>query len=415
MADIRPFLPLRYDRSVVGDMHNVISPPYDVITEKDRVALQAKSEFNAVGLDLTNPSYLSETGADQRHQKSRETLNAWIAGNVLVQEQKPCLYVVQDSFEWKGQKHDRIGILCTVKMEKPGKTILPHEKVLDTPIEDRMKLLKAVQAHLSPVFFVCHDEEKNILSAIRNLCSQSAPESFEGSQEGLSHRIWKVENPKDTEQLQRLFEGKNLLIADGHHRYQTSYLYSLSEEAKSMEEAKWMLSYISLFPSDGLVVSAFHRLVTSDLPTKELLAKLAPLFDIVDEKLDWQTFERSTSPLALVNGAPGRMYLLIPKKDFPLLAPELTKIPTSLLNSVLLEIFRIDITQASDQKKVSYFPDEQKLLDAQKESSGIGFWVKSVFVPDIFDATKVGYVLPPKSTYFYPKVPTGIAFHLLKS
>lgn len=410
MARVEPFHALEFARDA-GPLGELLSPPYDVLYAADREKLLARNPKNAVVLDLISPAADSDP---ERHRKSRATMDRWIADGTLVESTAPRMFVVEDAFDGPNGPERRLGLICTVGMEKLGAgSILPHERVLDTPIQDRLQLLTATRAHLSPVFFVCDDPSRALVADLRALCAAQTPDSFDGIYPGLSHRMWTIEDPAALARLTALFADRTLLIADGHHRYQTAWIFSQQEDNRGMRDAGSMLAYVSFYPSDGLALRAFHRLARADVPVATLIERLRPMFDVRSAPLDEAAFAQDAAPLALADYAAKTMHVLAPGAAFDLVEPVLRDIPSVVLNSVLKAHLAIDLTDPEQQKNVQFFFDAGALARAAGPGK-IAFWLKPVSIPAVFQAARRGFVLPQKSTYFYPKVPTGLAFHRIR-
>ncbi|MCB0308345.1 MAG: DUF1015 domain-containing protein [Bdellovibrionales bacterium] len=410
VARIRPFAPLTYNRSLIGSLGDVLSPPYDVIKSSDRLRLNNKSKWNAVNLDLTSPSDDAPSSTVSAHEESKHLLDQWIKDKILVQEKTPTIFILKDHFEFQGTSFSRIGILCTLKLEAPGSCVLPHEKVLQTPIDDRMKLIQQTQTHLSPVFFLCQDATERIQKTLSAITQNTKSEHFDSPFPGSSHTLWSITDSSKIDPIVDFFSDQRLLIADGHHRYQTSLLYSQIPENTSNEEASWCLAYISFFPSSGFVLSSFHREVSSTISTEKFVDQMPNSISVQSIPLDWNTFEKQSSSLGLISSDQQSLFTLQPKEDFDLISDELSLVPSCLLNSLLLNILGIDITKKEDQKTVLYHSDRTSLINSNNPNT-LKFWLKPASIHGVYNLAKKGITLPPKSTYFFPKVPTGIAFH----
>src|SRR3954465_12014056 len=238
MADVQPLRTLRYDLKTVGSLDKVAAPPYDVIDGPMRAELASKSPFNVVEIDLPQ----ANNGGDP-YQPAQETLEEWIHQGVMVREREPAIWALtQDYTGPDGQSYTRHGFFARVRVEDygPGK-IRPHERTQPGPKEDRLRLTRATRANLSPIFSLFPDPDQQAWRALESLTGDEPYETVTDS-DGTVNRLWRVADPDTISQVQSVLAERELLIADGHHRYETARVYRQEIGGEGPHE------YVPMFP-----------------------------------------------------------------------------------------------------------------------------------------------------------------------
>ncbi|MFC1935535.1 DUF1015 family protein, partial [Chloroflexota bacterium] len=267
MADVRPFRGLRYSSSVVPCLTDVLCPPYDVITQAGQQALQRRSPYNAVHLELP------QDDTHDQYARAAEVLNRWRQQGVLVRDPRPSYYVQRHRFTHRGRALERWGLTACVHLEEfDRQIILPHEEISAAPKADRLKLMEACRANLSPIMSLYNDPQRRIRGAIERT-AQSPPSSVVPYNDGQELTQWVVEPPELDGAVQATLQDTPLFIADGHHRYETALLYR--DQARQRVEnwgEKDAFNYVMMtlidFEDPGLLVLPYHRTLGGlDLPT----------------------------------------------------------------------------------------------------------------------------------------------------
>jgi hypothetical protein len=263
MAEIVPFAGLRYDTDRLGDAARVLAPPYDVIGEAERSELEARDPHNVVRVELPRGD------GDARYGAAANLLRAWLAEGVLRREPTPAMYVYEQQFTWAGKTHTRQGLIAALKLEPFDKrVVLPHEHTLTGPKEDRRKLLVATRTQISQVFGLYRDGDGAALAELQAITA-AAPALDATTPDGTRHRMWVVVEAARLNRLAGIIRERQILIADGHHRYET--MVSLRGElrgaggAGAREPADYGAMYLARAEDPGLLVLPTHRLV-KDLP-----------------------------------------------------------------------------------------------------------------------------------------------------
>jgi uncharacterized protein (DUF1015 family) len=279
MAQIAPFRALRFDRRL-GDPAALLAPPYDVIGEEARRELERRHERNVVHLDLPRGE------GDDRYGRARALLDAWIADGSLRQDERPALYRYEQTFSFASRSYVRKGFVSLLKLEPlSARVVLPHEHTLSGPKLDRLKLMRATRAHFSQVFALYRDPAGTAEALLSTVESQE-PALDAKTADGIRHRLWVVSEPAVVAEVARILAPKQVMIADGHHRYET--MVTLRDELRPADRAPgesladWGTMFFARAEDPGLLVLPTHRLVKG-LPPEALATlpeRLAPWFTV---------------------------------------------------------------------------------------------------------------------------------------
>jgi uncharacterized protein (DUF1015 family) len=415
MADIQPFRALRYDPAKVGSLDDVVAPPYDVIDEAQRARLAARSPYNVVEVDLP-PSYAEAARAFQE----------WRERGVLVREQEPAIWVLRQDFRAGGAGGTRTGFFARVRVDEygPGR-IRPHERTHAGPKEDRLRLLRATRANLSPIFSLFPDPNEAARRAIERVVV-GEPVATVALNDGTVNRVWRSTNPDVIAELQAALADAELLIADGHHRYETARVYA--DEVGGDGDHRYVLMLLCSLSDPGLVVFPTHRLLDDlkDDPDKQLAIREVLLRDFEVEEL------AAASELE-PNGADGRVafgYMdsfhrkpyrvtlrdqAIADRALGAMPEAYRRLDTAVLETLVLRgALGMSDDDISHLRGIRYSSDLGDAIgQVESGAADAGFFLRATPIEQIRAVAAAGKPMPPKSTFFYPKVPTGLVFNLL--
>src|SRR4051812_2627891 len=265
MADVQPLRTLRYDLAAVGSLDAVAAPPYDVIDAPLRAELAAKSPFNVVEVDLP------EANGGDPYLHAQTTMEAWLQQGIVTREREPAIWAMtQDYTGPDGNAYTRHGFFCRVRVEDygPGR-IRPHERTQPGPKEDRLRLTRATRANLSPIFSLFPDPSGEAWSALEPATS-AEPFATVTDSDGTVNRLWRVADEAAVKQVQATLADRELLIADGHHRYETARVYA--QEIGGEGEHSYVLMFLCALEDPGLTIFPTHRLLKKGLTTEQQLA-----------------------------------------------------------------------------------------------------------------------------------------------
>jgi uncharacterized protein (DUF1015 family) len=434
MADIRAFRAYRYDLGRVGALSEVIAPPYDVIDSSLQQSLYDKSPYNVIRLIL-NKEEPGDTEENNRYTRAARRLRDWQQEGILTQDSARALYAYHQEFEVEGRHYTRRGFLARVRLERFGEgKIFPHEETMAGPKADRLRLFRATAMNLSPIFGLYPDPDgavQNELEAmIRRSLPLEAPDHL-----GVINRLWPVTDQRVVSSVTGLMGPKPIFIADGHHRYETALRY-LEEriqagEVRDAEAASnFILMMLVSMNDPGLVILPTHRLIsglpglTADQLRKVLEADFEVQFVGRDEQGAWDSWEwikadsgQDLLGFGTANDGAWQLARFRSPERMAELAPEHSAIWRDLAVSILhvLVLGRLLPERVSGQPSCRYV----HLLSEVQSALGARECQLAVLVPPATMAhmeTVAGNLekMPPKSTYFYPKLLSGLVFSSLK-
>jgi uncharacterized protein (DUF1015 family) len=421
MADVQPLRALHYDPAVAGPLSDVTAPPYDVIDASQRAALLARSPFNVVAVDLPQP----EPGGADPYATAGQLFESWQLQGALVRDGEPALWAhTQDYTGPDGQRRTRRGFFCRVRIEDygPGK-VRPHERTHPGPKEDRLRLTRATRANISPIFSLYSDPKQAAWAALSPTTTEQAPWGEVTDSDGTVHRLWRVSDPQSIATVQAATSEAELLIADGHHRYETMQAYA--QEVGGQGEHSYILMCLVALEDPGLTVFATHRLVSGlDEQRRAALAQaLERDFDMTEVPIEQIAPSPGSGPLQLgyFDGRDGRAMRLTLKDqaiaDAALSdrAPAYRRLDTGVLETLILKnALGLSDDDISHFNGMFYARDtEEALAMVRSGDYDAAFLVRPTPVAQVRELAAAGENMPPKSTYFYPKLLTGLLFNEL--
>lgn len=425
MAEIKAFKGLRYTEKA-GDIANLCCPPYDIISGEEREALIRKNQYNLIRLEL--PALGGSEDLTPYHEAAN-TLRAWLKDEILKTDEKEGIYIYEMEFSAYGKSHKVKGFVSLVKLEPFSKgVILPHEETLSKAKADRFNLMKTTGCNFSQIYSLYMDEDNSAFSLI-DKASQGQPHSSFTDGDNVTHRMWIVTDSEFIAALTEKFADKKLYIADGHHRYETAlnfknYVEGNLDEIGSSEYVPMMLVNME---NDGLVVFPTHRIVR-DLQSfdyNEVCEKCREYFDITPylnrekgEECLAKAYAEGKKAFVLFTG--DNNYTLLTLKNLDVmntLLPEgcaaLKQLDVTVLHTLILErIFGIDKENMAKQINLTYTRSMQEAIEAvDQKRANCCFLLNPTRVEEIRDVAAAGDKMPQKSTYFYPKLTTGLVMN----
>jgi uncharacterized protein (DUF1015 family) len=419
MAEVRPFRGLRYASNPTARLGDLVCPPYDVISPSDRETLAGRSPHNAVHIELP------EGGPDERYAAAARDLAKWREDGVLVTDERPSYYVVRHRFNHLNVQWERWELTALVRLEEfERRVVLPHEETTSGPKADRLRLMEACHANLSPVMCAYQDPDRLIRSGMERVMG-TTPDAVAEHDDGTQMAQWIVDASELDGAVQSVLADAPLFIADGHHRYETAIRYrdlARQNAGAWQEQDAFNYAMVTLidFDDPGLLVLPYHRtLGRMDPPTLTAVRnKLLDVFQI-------QTFDpQPTTPGALEeavvrDGKGTSLGLLGPDGEGPyLLTLKGAAVEGGLRESegwVLHQEVLEPVLEDALADYITYAHDPVEAWESVVESrEQMAFFLKS-FPMDLFQAVvSAGQRLPPKSTFFHPKLPTGMVFNVLE-
>ena len=433
VAEIRPFRGLRYNQSLISDLSKVICPPYDIISLQQQQELHQRSEYNFVRLEYAR-ELPRDNATDNKYTRSAEIMEQWLSSSILQAEETPAIYLHDHYFTLQGKEYRRRGIIACVRLEDWDKKVIrPHEGILTRARDDRLSLLSVLQANTSPVLAMFQDQTQQ-LSSLLTAQEQNEPLISLSDSDGESHHVWAITQPEILSQITVIFADKPVYIADGHHRYTSALTYRNQRSAISPllsgdEPFNYVMMTLVDFADPGLIILAPHRLVRG-IPGSVLgglITRLAEFFEISELPLSapgvWQRvdeFQAATDEVRLVLFGPTMdcLFLLRPRdvsaisQTMPYFHTELyRKLDVAVIDHVILgELLELSVD--GEEERVAFGYDRQdavsRVLDREYQ---LAFFLRPVKPELIKAVADNGERMPRKSTYFYPKTPSGLVFH----
>lgn len=419
MADVRPIHATHYDLDVVGSLQDVAAPPYDVIDAGMREELLERSPYNAVAIDLPKP--YGETGPQQTeddpYERAARLMEEWREAGALVADAEPAIWAMtQDYTGPDGTPRTRHGILARVRVEDfSAGQVLPHERTLPGPKKDRLDLTHATKHNLSPIFSL---STKDAWPLVAPAVESEQPWGEATDEGGTVTKVWRVGDPAVHAQVTELLGGAQLLIADGHHRYETARVY--------MQEggADHVLMCLVALQDPGLTVFPTHRLITALAEDQRARLREILLRDFEAREVGADELEPTgDGPVRIgyLDGPHGRPTMLT-LRDPEIVAAKLPDkpLPYRRLDTAVLETLILQGALGMTEYDISHlngldYARSTAQARAQVESGAAeaAFFMRGTPVSQVRDVAAAGESMPPKSTYFFPKVLTGMLFNPL--
>jgi uncharacterized protein (DUF1015 family) len=447
--EVSPFRGIRYNQRIVGDLTQVICPPYDVITPEQQRLYYQKSDYNAIRLEFPEP-----TG--DRYQRAASTFQQWLKNRTLQLDSVSSFYLHDHRFEYSGEMKVRRGLIARVKLKPWGSGIYPHEETSSKAKSDRLQLMRACRANFSPLFSLYHDSEQKVAPILSEASRAkpmvetlvSSPLTGEGQDEGVeAHTLWAITDPKIERELGQFLSSQPLYIADGHHRYETALTYRqerAQEQSDSCKLSADCFQYVMMelveFSDPGLVVLPLHRLVRGIAPSAlaELEKQLENFFTLEFVSLSEDSLaschcepsalfvitseaKQSHRSQGIVLGVlglhAGALVLLRRRQDVSLEAlmpanrsQAYREFGVSILNHIVLD----DVLSGAKDLDVAYTVDLKETYQQIKEGKYQLAFLLNPPQPEIVKAVVDAQDrMPRKSTYFYPKLPAGLVINPL--
>lgn len=427
--EIRPFRGLRYSVES-DDISSLIAPPYDVLTGEDKDALLSRDERNIVGVDLPHVPP-RKVGPDAVYQAAADKLAGWISQGIIRREDAEAIYIYEQTYTWAGKTYTRRAMIAGVRATELGKDVIPHEHTFAGPKADRLKLTEYTRTQLSPIFGFYEDPAGLVKKILAE--SASAQPKAHGQMNDVGEKLWTITDPDTVSRISSLLGDKPVFIADGHHRYTTTMNYrdALLAEGKIDENhpANFVMFVLVSRDDPGLLVLPTHRVVSNlkeDFSIEKLIAaagefgwQKCSLEDIDLSDADAALKQYGKGAMGFIGANPNEMWIAALKDPQAMVqaAPDEVdawrNLDVAILHKLILE--KALLPWKTDQTTIDYTPDGQAALDACKSGKAqLSACLQSTPIEAVEQIALAGASMPHKSTYFYPKLATGIVLKPLK-
>tara|TARA_B100001175_G_C19511070_1_gene643934 strand:+ start:1848 stop:3107 length:1260 start_codon:yes stop_codon:yes gene_type:complete len=413
MPKIYPFKGWRYNPNIVNDLSKVVSPPYDVISENDQRKLYDLSPYNFVRIILNN------NPLPNKYADSARMLSEWKTKNIIQQDDNELFYLLSQSFNHGVGKVNRIGFISKLQISPLGEKILPHEQTISKHINDRYELMKSTDTNTGQIFMSYRDEKK-IVEGIAKDHKNKEP-IIDINIDGTEYKIWPLNDNKEIDSIKEMMKDKKVIIADGHHRYKTALQYAQDYPEKYGSD-KVMVTFVNAY-NKGMNVLPTHRIVHNKQNSKNnLLDKISHVFTVKEsssvEDLLLQ-MKQSDKPniinIGMISNSKN-CYLLSynGRKNWDKnLSDASQSLDVNILHNFILKSgCGIDTNNQNDLNNISYIRGNESPLDLINTIQEFDyiFLLNSPNLDHIFEVAESGEAMPQKSTYFFPKVYSGLIF-----
>ena len=436
--EIRPFKAFRFNSNVVGDLGLCLAPPYDIIDDTLREKLSRQSPYNIARIIKPQPQ-TGDTPDNNQHTRAADCLKEWIASGVLKPDEKPTIYAYIQDFSINTQTFRRSAFIALAKLRQFGDRIHPHEKTLNAPKADRLNLMQKTAAQFGQIFMIYDDPQKIADNIIANTAAREPLIDHTDDETKLRHRLFAIDTPDDIVAIVNMMAHNQAVIADGHHRYETALNYYQQTQNPA---ARYRMTAFVNMQNPGLVVLPTHRLVKNlpDFELKTLLEKLKQNFQITEfpftdnsqkvparqQMFDLmkQNFDKARNAFGIYAGTQA-FYVAVLENSSALAnaAPEISHIARTLdvniLHKLILEkILGVGEKQLADQANLEYVKDIANAVDnavtqVDNSAAQVVFFMNPTKLEQVKAVAAAGEKMPQKSTFFYPKVYTGLVINKL--
>jgi len=432
MVKIIPFKGITYNNRKIEDLASVMSPPYDIISEKMQEELYKNHPNNFVRLIL-GKQFKTDSETENRYTRANKNYQKWLNELILNCSEKPALYPYKISYQLNGQEKEMNGFFTLLKLDKDYKLVRAHEKTLSKPKADRLNLMNACHSNLEPIQLLYIDEKNKIQNMFQDSI-KNAPLIDVNGYDQFKHAIWKISDGKIISETQQLLDDKILFIADGHHRYQTAINYAEEQMKKtndSSENASFnyrMVILVNLY-DEGLAILPTHRLIKlPNIEENELFESIEPYFtiekNIIDQSKDPSSLVKEMKN-KIINEEKHKFALFFKENNYILtlkdeeimnkLAPDRSEtwrnLDVSILHKIIIEK-GLGITQETLEDHVKYTRDDEEAITNILEGKfDFSILMNATKIDELKTIADGGEHMPQKSTYFLPKMLSGLVMY----
>ncbi len=435
MADVRGFRGIHYNRSMVNDLGSVICPPYDIISPQMQQQLYERSPFNFVRIEFTRETP-TDTEAGSKYNRAAASLDQWLKQGVLKTDETPAIYMYDQYFSHQGRERKRRSLIAIVKLEEWDRMVVrPHEGTLSQPKQDRLNLLRRLRSNTSPVLTLYEDQAGKVAD-IMGAQEKNKPVISIKNVGGEGHVVWAMTDLEAVNQIHDALIDRPIYIADGHHRYESALNYRREQRSAHPEKNEQPYDFVMMtmveFNDPGLVILPAHRMVRGMSPStlNDLGVKLPVFFTMEEIPFNsadvWQRVDKAlaepTNEARIVQFGPTRDKLIIlTLRNFAAASRMMPgshsevykKLDVSMLDHVILEKL-LGITREHEDAFLTFSYDKRDAVNTVLSGEfQLAFLLNPVKASTIKAIADVSDRMPRKSSYFFPKVPSGLVFYRL--
>jgi len=422
MTKIKPFKAVIYNQDKIKDVSNVVCPPYDIISQGAQEHYHERSPYNLIHILLGR-----DNPGEDKYKRAGNYFRDWLKNKIFIPDQGPNIYFYSQEYNIKGEKKTRLGFIALLHLGDNNASVFGHEHTRLEPKEDRLRLIKAVRANLSPIFVLFSDQKRIIQRTYQEYLQGEKPFIEIKDEDKILHKLWRIDSPDILSDIEKRMSGVNIFIADGHHRYEVACAYRQEMRDKlgsitGEEDFNYILAYFTNVESRGLSILPIHRLVKLDssFSMNNFAQGLKAYFDL-DEVKDKTRFffllEKAGSSEHVLGMYKAKRYWLMRLKNVKILDKMINDKPlqyrsldVAILNYIVLKkILELDF---EDKDRITFSPINGELIErVDNDNSYIAFFLNPVKIQQIMSVALSQEKMPAKSTYFYPKVLSGLVIN----
>ncbi|MFA5092941.1 MAG: DUF1015 domain-containing protein [Candidatus Omnitrophota bacterium] len=424
MTKTRAFKAVVYNQEKIQKLEQVVCPPYDVISPTAQTILHERSVYNFLHILLAK-----DTSSEDRYRNAGLLFRQWIKDSILIQDEQPAVYFYSQQYVIRGEKKTRLGFISLLRLgDDKSSPVFGHENTHTAAKQDRFKLIKQVKANLSPIFIVFLDKKR----IIQRIFQKDIPTQKDfinvTDDEKTVHKLWRITDPSLLKLIETSMNSENMFIADGHHRYEVACAYrdlmrdKLKEEFTGEEDFNFCLAYFTNTDPRGLSILPIHRLIklTAQLDLADFIMRAKEYFDvdpIKDKTRFFFLLEKAGCTEHLIGVYKDKKYFLLRLKNVKILdkliadkPKEYRSLDVAILNHLVLKnLLNFDLDNLPE---IIYNPESAEFLETvDNDPLKIAFFLNPVKIEQIINVALSGNKMPPKSTYFYPKVLSGLVIN----
>lgn len=411
MALIQPFKGILYNtQKVIGD--NVVAPPYDVITPGSREVLYDKSPYNIIRIDF-GTELPGDSDTNNRYIRAKYNLRQWMETDILMRDEKPYFYAYESDYSAFGRNQKLRGIIALVRLDELGKGVYPHEATYSKPKADRLNLMKACYGNISPIYALYNSPER-IASQILNTLADT-PLISARDYDGADHKLYRIQDRSLYENIINEFSGKAIYIADGHHRYEVALEFKeemrkadrIENNTSILQPYDYIMMFLANIQDDGISILPTHRLIKGISDSRQIISKIGAYFEVFTSEIENDIRKvlsgYGKNAIGMYVKKEEKWYILKYKGgDLQDIHPALKSLDVVLLHELIFK----------QSLGITDFAYEMNPTEALKMvRSGlydVAFFLNPTEVDDVERSALANVRMPPKSTYFYPKILTGL-------
>jgi uncharacterized protein (DUF1015 family) len=419
MAKIEPFQGIHYNSAIVEDVSKVICPPYDIIEADEQETFYQRNPYNIIRLIL-GKDFTGDTAQENKYTRAAGYLEDWLRRSVLVQDEESAIYVYEQVFILDGKKKRRLGFIALMRLQEEGesKTVHPHEHTHTAPKEDRLKLIKSVEANLSPIFTIFSDPAKEIKTFLEASIAKEKPLLEVSGDKGQEDRVWRVVQKAVIDKIRSFFADKDIFIADGHHRYEVAGAFRdykrLQDPANFKDSYNYVMTYFTSLEEDGLCILPTHRLIKNAKFSLDMFSPYFSAKEIPSQALLFLEMKEKKDEVGIFGLYRDKKFYLLKLTDKRECNKLIQDGPKEYknLDVVILHKVLFDQVLKITSSPIAYEVDLNravKLVDSAAYDAL--FILNPTKIEQIRTIALGGEVMPQKSTYFYPKLLSGFLVH----